>query len=115
VRGGKPIPPDEHGEGLLDTGSDRSFVDAGVAHRLSLPRIGRSDISSVMGPRAISAFEYWLTVVLYDRAEGRRRHVLRAAECQLEHLGYAVVLGWDVLNFCKFVYDGPGKTFTLDF
>lgn len=110
-----PDGPSTGGMVLVDTGATHSVIDREVARQLGLPSHGAAEWRAVGAARAECAP---LRRASLELGEDRRRWSLDLIEANISHQvsGYAVIalLGWDFLDRCRLVIDGPGRTFELE-
>jgi hypothetical protein len=115
----RPIPAAVSLRALLDTGAECSCVDPQAVATLALPlkNIGLANIPAVGGLTPITQHDASLTII-HPSGNARDNLVigdLPLAEVPLAALGYEVLIGRDVLRWCRFLYNGPGGRFRLSY
>jgi hypothetical protein len=115
----RPIPAPVSLRALLDTGAECSCVDPQAVATLALPlaNIGLANIPAVGGLTPTAEYEASLTIV-HPATDPRLNLVIGGillAEVPLAPLGYEVLIGRDVLERCRFLYNGPGGRFRLTY
>lgn len=96
---------------LVDTGSNISGIDKKLVHKLSLsPYRDSLAVDGVGGVHQISRYR----CVLFTRIFGGKGLPLDVVEGDFSRSPYDGIIGRDVLQYCRLVYDGPGKQFTLE-
>ena len=114
----RPIPQPVVLSALVDTGADVTCVDAAAVRHLVFP--GRQAITPVNAP-SLGGLSYQMSqevrlAVLHPSGRPRDTLVvsdLLVAPLTLNAVGFDLLIGRDVLDLCRFVYDGPGGTFEL--
>lgn len=114
---GRPIPPAIHGHALIDTGADTSCLDAALIQQLGLPFGGLSmvNVPALGGVTFAPTHDVSLTV-LHPSGNHALDLVLSdllVFDLDLGALGYQVLLGRDMLAWCRLLYDGPASRFQL--
>lgn len=117
---GRPIPQSVTVQALLDCGSEITCADAQVLAALTssgmtLARLVFTNVPALSGLGAACVYAAGLTIVHPSGDPKTNLHLQEhpIAEVALGHLGYQALIGRDILDECLFIYDGPGKTFTL--
>lgn len=115
----RPIPAVVSLRALLDTGAECSCVDPHAVGTLALPvqNIGLANVPAVGGLVPTILRDASLTVV-HPSGDSRLNLVvadLSLAEVSLAALSYEVLIGRDVLDRCRFLYDGRGRRFRLTY
>src|SRR5262249_39246278 len=106
-------------DALLDTGSDTTCIDPSLVQALGLPVAGFSlgNVPAAGGLTHIMQYQVGL-VILHPSGQASQNFTnnnLLVAEVPLNQLGYQALIGRDLLDRCKFVYDGPAKQFSLTY
>lgn len=111
-----PAGPPVRGHAVLDTGASMSAVDGELARRLGLPTHGAAEWVAVTdtASRPVSPLR---RAVLRIGEDGRLWELDLIEVPNLVHAvgGFHVLalLGWDFLDQCVLVCDGPAGTFSL--
>jgi hypothetical protein len=115
----QPVPVPVQGRALIDTGAEMTCVDADLVRPLNLP-FHSATLANLPahGGLTVSPMSYAGLIVLHPSGNVRDHlHVrnLIVLELSLAGLGYGVLIGCDVLAGCRFLYDGPGDRFELEY
>lgn len=104
-------------EALIDTGAVRSFIDEMTVTQLGLSPTGETTVMSPLG----SMVDVLLFPVSFRLVVGKPvREIAFAKEVEAALLPgtaagwHHLIVGRDVLNACKFSYDGPAKSIAFD-
>lgn len=101
---------------LIDTGASISALDESVVASLGLAPRG---IVSIHTPSTGAAYEKRMTydalVVLGETAGKPLSRTLAILSCELATQGFLALIGRDILQYCRFRYDGPNGTFILEY
>lgn len=104
------------GVGVLDTGASISVIDRDLARQLGLPSPGAAEWSGVdeRGGRSTSA----LRRVRMELVGDKRLFEIDMAEApglkgSVPGLPLVCLIGWDFLDACRLVCDGPAGAFEL--
>jgi Retroviral aspartyl protease len=116
-RAGSPIPQPVELEALIDTGSDSTCVDPTAIAPLGL-RVHKYTMTNVPAAGGFSfAVEREAGLRIIHPSGDPSRNFIEAAlpvvELPLGQHGYQALLGRDLLDRCRFRYDGPARTFAL--
>ncbi len=119
-RSGLPVPQPVNLNGVVDTGTMYSLVDAHWLDQLAIAPVGEASVGvvGVRSPIACNQFEISLTIIHPALPRGQKRlfKSLPVLGADLKNAtGDEALLGQDVLTRCRFVYDGRARTFSLDF
>ncbi|TAD85057.1 MAG: hypothetical protein EAY75_11935 [Bacteroidetes bacterium] len=96
---------------LVDTGSNISGIDKKLVSRLALnPYLDSISVDGVGGVHEISRYR----CVLFTNIFGNKGLPLDVVEGDFSRSPYDGIIGRDVLQYCRLVYDGPGNQFTLE-
>jgi hypothetical protein len=115
----QPIPQARQVRALIDTGAEATCLDPSVLRHLALPldSLQLANMPAVAGLTLTKQYRASVTL-LHSSGDARQHFVateLLICELPLGVLGYHAVIGRDMLDELRFVYDGPGKTFTLEY
>jgi hypothetical protein len=113
----RPIPPAVGARTILDTGAEITCVDSALIQTLGLPFGGLSPANlPAHGGMALHAM-YDASLTVLHPSGNPRDHLLvrnlKVLEISLAPLGYEVLIGRDVLSFCRFLFNGTANRFTL--
>ncbi len=104
--------------GLLDTGANRTCVDATLLRSLGFTPTGSIDMftsSTGNAPARVPTFDLDLALIATFPSEPNL--VFRNQSVMAMHLaegqGFQVLIGRDLLSKCLLVYNGKEKSFTL--
>jgi hypothetical protein len=109
-RTGRPLRDPVEVEALVDTGSGRSILQRELARSLGLTPVGTVEIDTPSSTD-VPALEYWVRF-WFDSAASVEVKVL---EAPLPVARIRALLGRDVLDQARFVYDGVRGEFSLTF
>jgi len=114
---GRPIPPSVRARALIDTGADASCLDSTIVQQLGLPFGGLSmtNVPALGGVTFSPAHDVSLTV-LHPSGNNALNLVLAdllVLDLDLATVGYQVLIGRDVLAWCRLLYDGLGARFKM--
>lgn len=115
----RPIPQPLQLRALIDSGADATCLDPVVINQLALPwvHLTFANMPAVMGLGI--ATQHRAGVTLLHPSGNPADHLVFAemlvCELPLRSLGFDAILGRDILDTLRFLYDGPGRTFTLDY
>jgi hypothetical protein len=102
---------------VIDTGASMSAVDRDVAARLALPSPGAAEWHAVTdGDRPHVAPLRRGAIRLGEDTRLFELDLIEVANLRHRIEGYAIVglLGWDFLEQCRLVLDGPAGTFLIE-
>lgn len=116
---GRPVPQPVLLKGMLDTGADVTCADPQSLANLPLPASGAIITHSpALGGQAATLLHDSGIRLVHPSGDPRQDYVvedLLLAEMPLGVLGYEMLVGRDVLDHCRFVYDGKAGQFELDY
>jgi hypothetical protein len=115
---GQPITVPVRARGAIDTGTDITIVSAAILQRLGVPASSQGSTQTVTG--SLSAPLFRVSVGITDFGDP---HAPELVEADLLVMGLMtklpqqieVLIGLDILLGCRFVLDGPGRQFSLEF
>jgi hypothetical protein len=115
----RPVPLPMQVRALIDSGAEVSCLDPAIIQRLALPwdRPTLANMPGAVGMVWASLYAGSLTI-LHPSGDPNQNYVVPAlplCELPLGILGYDAVIGRDILDGLRFLYDGPGRTFSLDY
>jgi hypothetical protein len=110
---GLEIPGSIRARALIDTGSQRTFIDSSLIQGLQLESKGPCMVSSSTSVGRCDFYD--ARIGLYDRAGEVVWKDLLVGEVDSVSKGFSVLIGLDILSECEFHYDGRNGTFSLDF
>jgi hypothetical protein len=102
--------------GLIDTGASVSALDESIVTLLGLaPR----NIISIHTPSTGAAYEKRMTfealVVIGETLGKPLSRTIAVISCELATQGFLALIGRDLLQYCRLIYDGPQNSFTLEY
>jgi hypothetical protein len=117
---GQPTPSPVTVQALVDTGASCTCVDPNVVQQLGIPPTGRVQVHTPSTRQATPHETNQFDVSIFipgSTAQARPFTVpaLPVIESELQHQGYSVLLGRDILSACLLVYEGQSGFFTLAF
>ncbi len=118
VAAGQAISPPIRCRGLIDTGSDVTCVASSVLRRLGLiAPIAQTTTTATTGTTPVDLFEISLNVLDLTSSHGPQLVLSDLLVMELPGLlpQLDVLIGMDVLLTIRFLLDGPGREFTLEF
>jgi hypothetical protein len=102
--------------GLIDTGASISAVDETVIASLGLaPRSPISIHTPSTGPAYEKRTTHEALVILGETVGKPLSKTILILGCELASQGFFALIGRDLLQHCRFVYDGPRNSFTLEY
>lgn len=114
-RAGRPFPQPMTVRALIDTGASCSAIDRNLARGLDLQPSG---IVPIHTPSTGSAYEerlqYDVSMVLGEDQDNPLVVTMPVIESDFASEGFLALVGRNVLDLCVLVYDGPARTFTLE-
>jgi hypothetical protein len=115
----RPIPPAVTLLALLDTGADCTCVERNAVSTLTLPlkNMGFGNVPMLGGLIPIFQVDADLTIMHPSNNSQFNLVIgnLPLTEMHLGAVGYDLLIGRDVLKFCRFVFDGLGDRFHLTY
>jgi hypothetical protein len=113
-----PIPPHQLVRALIDTGADSTCLDPAIISALALPAAS-GGLVNVPAAGGLIGSTYHRAKLTLPHLSGNRADDLvildmLVCEVPLRIVGLDAVLGRDVLDLLRFTYDGPARTFVLD-
>ncbi len=115
----QPIPPPADIRALIDSGAECTCLDTALIRQLGLPlaSFGIANVPSAGGLLSTTEHDASLTV-LHPSGDPRDCLILPdliIVDLPIGQLGYQALIGRDVLDRCKFLYDGPAREFRLEY
>ncbi len=105
---GKPVPPPQTGQALIDTGASNSCIDDEVAKKLGLPVIDQGFMVSATHEKVpCNIYPVLISSPIMNF------NIPRAMGAALVSQGLVAIIGRDVLQSCTLFYNGPAGQFTL--
>ena len=102
--------------GLIDTGASLSALDESIITTLDLAARGPTSIHT---PSTGAAYEKRMTyealVVLGEIAGKPLSKTIPVISCELATQGFFALIGRDLLQYCRLIYDGPKNSFSLEY
>jgi len=115
---GKPIPPPVLIQALIDTGASHTVIDSALIPQLGLtPRGSVQVLTPTTGPIPCEQLTYDLAIFV-PLTKGRQPWAFPfwiASEADLQHQGFSMLYGRDLLAGSTLYYDGQARQFTLTF
>ncbi len=113
---GSPLPQSVQLRALVDTGAAGCSVEPGIIAQLGLPRsgIGLINAPALTGFAGTTQHDASLAI-LNPSAPPLVFHDLSVLSLALGVPMYQVLIGRDVLDHCRLVYDGIARTFELTY
>jgi hypothetical protein len=117
---GLPFPGPQQIDALIDTGASASVLDSSIIASFGLTLAGQTLIHT---PSTGSQYElrnqYAASISLIDPSldpsEGIAVFTVAVIEAHLAAEGFLGIIGRDILSHCILTYNGPSKTFCLEF
>lgn len=105
--------PFEHISALIDTGSTTTAIDDAVAQKLNLIHrdIGRFGTTGGV----VEQYMYDLTVEVTLDGGHTGKFDIQSVGINMESQNCTAIIGRDILQHAKFIYDGPNNSYRLDF
>jgi hypothetical protein len=115
----KPVPPAQQLRALIDTGAEATCLDPAIIRMLGLPFCMTvfSNMPATVG-LGLSSIYAGSIAILHPSGNARQNLVVPEVEiCELplRTLNLDAVIGRDILNRLRFIYDGPAATFLLEY
>jgi hypothetical protein len=113
----QPVPPPVFATFIVDTGADRTLVDEQITRTLGLTAINQKLVitSESKGiPQICDIYAISIKVPNGGSAPWRMSTVAATGRPLMDDARHGV-LGRDVLDTVKLVYDGPQRAFTIDY
>jgi hypothetical protein len=114
----RPVPQNMLLNALVDSGADSTCLDTAIVSVLTLPiaSIGLINMPATVGLRLATMHR---AEIILPHPSGNRSDQLCVGEvvvCDvpLKLLGFDAIIGRDILDILRFTYDGPARTFMLD-
>jgi predicted aspartyl protease len=96
---------------LIDTGSNISGLDYRIIDKLKLPKYeSPAEVDGVGGIHRVGLYR----CVLFLSIFGMKGLPLDVVAGDYHNSPYNGVIGRDVLQYCRFTFDGPGNSFALE-
>jgi hypothetical protein len=113
----QPVPPPVEVQALLDTGAEVSCIDGSVVRTLGLAPDSFTLANLPAGGGLTHGFQYRADLTLVhpsgDQMSDLTLADLLVVELPLGPLGYQSLIGRDVLDRIRLLYDGPRRRFRL--
>lgn len=114
----QPIPQPKQLRALVDSGAEVTCLDSQVIRSLGLAWSGPTPVNvpAISGLMIASLYRAGVTILHATGQPALSFVVADLAVCELAlgALGYEALLGRDVLDQLRFIYDGLARTFTLE-
>ena len=104
--------------GIADTGASITCIDPAIIQALGLIAIGKTAMTTPStGANPVMCDLYDVSLAIYSTTPEPpcRIPTLAVVESDLDHQGFQVLIGRDVLSKCMLIYDGRTGTYTLAF
>jgi hypothetical protein len=115
----RPIPQPLKLSALIDTGADATCLDPAIINALNLPWLHLAYANMPAGSGLGLTAQHRAGVTILHPSGNRRDHLIIAdlvvCELPLRSLGLDAVIGRDILDGLRFIYDGRGGAFSLDY
>lgn len=115
---GSKIPQPVTVQGIIDTGATNTCIDPSVVKSLGLAPIGKADITTPSTGKNPAIFDqYDVSITIFSTTEESPYWIanLPVIESELDHQGFQILIGRDVLSQCLLTYDGKLGQYTLAF
>jgi hypothetical protein len=114
---GQPIPSPVRGRAAIDTGSDVTVVSRAILQQLGVPVQHQTTTQTVAGIVSVNLFNVSVGITDFGNPAAPELVEPTVLVMELPHAipGIEVLIGLDVLLTCRFLLDGPGRHFMLDF
>jgi hypothetical protein len=115
---GQPITAPVSARGAIDTGTDVTAVSAAILQRLSVAAVNQKTTQTVSGQLNVQMFV--VSIGITDFGNQAAPELIEPDLTVMELVtilptAIEVLIGLDVLRSCRFLLDGPGAWFSLDF
>lgn len=101
---------------IIDTGASISALDMETIRSLGLVPRG---ITSIHTPSTGFGYERKMTydalIIIGETTDSPLRRTVPVIGCELATQGFYALIGRNILRSCRFIYDGPLETFSLEF
>jgi len=115
----QPVPPAVEVRALLDTGAEVSCVDEALVGTLGLAPDSLTLANLPIAGGLTFGYQYRADLTLMHPSGDPQLDLvlpdLLVVELPLGALGYQALIGRDVLDRCRFTYDGPRRRFRVAF
>ncbi len=120
IEANQPIPNSIPVRALIDTGASCTCVDPSILQRLNLTSKGDIPVSTPTTkgtPVAVSQYDVSIAVPPANSGQPTLTFGTIPVACieLIDHQGFHVLIGRDILSHCLFVYNGSTGLFTLGF
>lgn len=101
---------------MIDTGADRSGIDAEIVRALNLTSKRKIAMATAagIGAERVPIYDVHIAISYQDRVI-QYTTPIPMTECVVGHAGFHALIGMDILSACLLVVDGRAKTFALAF
>jgi hypothetical protein len=102
--------------GLIDTGASNSVLDQHIIRSLGLDPRGVASIHTPSsGPGYVTRTTYDCVFIVGETTSDPISKTLEVIESELATQGFYALIGRDFLEAFQFVYDGPSRSFSLQY
>jgi hypothetical protein len=120
VASGATIPDPIVCRAIVDTGAGITCIDPRIRHGLGLVVMGNLAVASPFGPPEGQPTDLFEVVFRIRHSDGNAENNLvkplwSVAEAPVAHTGAEVLIGTDMLEGSRFIYDGVALTFTWEY
>ena len=114
----RPVPQPKHLRALVDSGAEATCLDSTLIQSLGLAWSGptQANVPAISGLVFASLYRAGITILHGSGQSAMNFDVGDIAVCELAlgSLGYDALIGRDILDQLRFTYDGPARTFALE-
>lgn len=113
---GLPLPGTRTVRALVDTGASDSALDFNIITHLGLIPTGRVKVhTSTTGSDYEERDQYAVSLFIGSQQGEVAQYTVSVVGAGLASEGFLAIVGWNVLERCVLLCDGPNKTFKLDY
>ncbi len=113
---GRAVPGSRTVRSLIDTGASDSAPDFGIIAHPGLIPTGRIKVrSSTTGSQYEERDQYAVSLYIGTQRGETAEYTVSVVGAGLASEGFLAIIGWNVLERCVLLCDGPKKTFRLDY